>query len=262
MLLPLRDYNPTRRAAVVTIALIVVNVAVFVWQAYLSQAHQRHPPVGADMRVYAWPSGLQYQVASSGMVPREIVTLRNVGIPLGEDAWGRTVYYLRTVSPPLTLLRSLFMHGGWWHLLGNMLFLWIFGNNVEDRLGRVRFLCFYLLCGIGASLVHVAFHSDSLVPVIGASGAVSAVMGAYMVLYPTARVRTLVFIVLFFTFVDIPAAVFLVIWFVSQFFIASSSGIAWLAHVGGFALGMLLLGLLAPRRPPPLELLPGPAEQP
>lgn len=259
MLIPLKDYNPTRRLAVVTIALMVANVAVFLHQSYLSSAWRRQPLVTADMRAYRWPSSLQYHVARGGMVPREIVTLRNVEVPLGVDAWGRTIAYGR-VDPPLpTLFGSLFMHGGWMHLLGNMLFLWIFGNNVEDHLGRVRFLLFYLACGVGSSLVHVAFHTDSLVPVIGASGAVSGVMGAYMLLYPTARLRSLLFILIFVTFVDVPAVVFLVIWFLSQFFLAPDSGIAWLAHVGGFALGMLLLRAGTRRAPPPpIAADPGP----
>ena len=134
------------------------------------------------------------------------------------------------------------MHGSWLHLLGNMLFLWIFGNNIEDRLGRIKFVFFYLLCGIVASLAHVLFNLDSLVPVIGASGAVSGVMGAYLALFPTARVRTLVFLFILVTTMDIPASVFLVIWFLFQFLSAGGgSGIAWLAHVGGFVLGFLLL---------------------
>jgi membrane associated rhomboid family serine protease len=256
MFIPLKDDNPTRRPALLTIALIAVNVIVFVYQAYFSRAYLDHPLTGADMNVYAWSSSLQYHVARDGMVPREIVTMRNTQIPLGEDAWGRTVLYARDGTPPLTLLTSLFMHGSLWHLLGNMLFLWIFGNNIEDQLGRVRFILFYLLCGVGSSLIHVAFHTDSQIPVIGASGAVSGVMGAYMLLFPRARVRTLVFIFVFITFIDVPAALFLVIWFLSQFALTPDSGIAWLAHVGGFALGMALLSVLSRKpQPPRVELL-------
>ena len=169
-------------------------------------------------------------------------------IPLGTDRWGQTVIFRRQVSPLLSLLLSLFMHGSWLHLLGNMLFLWIFGNNVEDRLGRFKFIFFYLLCGVGASLVHVLFNLDSLTPVIGASGAVSGVMGAYLLLFPQARIRTLVFVFILVTTMDIPAAVFLVIWFAFQFFYAGGgAGIAWLAHVGGFILGMVLLMILRER---------------
>ncbi len=138
-----------------------------------------------------------------------------------------------------------------------MLFLWIFGNNIEDRLGRIKFLLFYLLCGVAASLVHVLFNPDSLVPVIGASGAISGVMGAYLALFPTARVRTLVFIFVLATTMDIPAAVFLVIWFAFQFLSAGGgSGIAWLAHVGGFILGFILVRLFLGGGKPAVEILP------
>ncbi len=149
------------------------------------------------------------------------------------------------------------MHGSWLHLLGNMLFLWIFGNNIEDRLGRVKFILFYLLCGVVASLTHVLFNPDSLVPVIGASGAVSGVMGAYLALFPTARVRTLVFVFILVTTMDIPASVFLVIWFAFQFLSAGGgSGIAWLAHVGGFILGFLLVKLFLDGKKPAVEIVP------
>ncbi len=175
--------------------------------------------------------------------------------------WARTagvseVVYQRRVSPPLSLFFSLFMHGSWLHLLGNMLFLWIFGNNIEDRLGRIKFIFFYLLCGIGASLTHILFNMNSLIPVIGASGAVSGVMGAYMVLFPHARVRTLVFIFILITTMDIPAAAFLAIWFIFQFLSAGGgSGIAWLAHVGGFILGFLLIKFLVDKKKPVVEIL-------
>ncbi len=151
----------------------------------------------------------------------------------------------------------MFMHGSWLHLLGNMLFLWIFGNNIEDRLGRIKFVFFYLLCGIVASLTHVLFNPGSLIPVIGASGAVSGVMGAYLALFPTARVRTLVFLFVLVTTMDIPASVFLVIWFLFQFLSgAGGSGIAWLAHVGGFILGFLLLKFFTPKEEPLGEIRP------
>ncbi|HEX7503130.1 MAG TPA: rhomboid family intramembrane serine protease, partial [Acidobacteriota bacterium] len=170
---------------------------------------------------------------------------------------GRTVVYQRRTSPPLSLLFSLFMHGSWLHLLGNMLFLWIFGNNIEDRLGRIKFVFFYLLCGVVASLIHVLFNLNSLVPVIGASGAISGVMGAYLALFPTARVRTLVFLFILVTTMDIPASVFLAIWFLFQFLSAGGgSDIAWLAHVGGFVTGYLLIRIFSDRKRPVVEILP------
>jgi membrane associated rhomboid family serine protease len=257
MFIPLKDYNPTRRIAFVTVLLILLNFSVFIYQSYLSDEYRRNPLLASDLRPLAWPSSLEYFVVKDGLIPREITGLRNVDIPVGRDRWGRPVMYQRRVPPLLSLLKSIFMHGSWMHLLGNMLFLWIFGNNVEDRLGAIRFICFYLLCGVGASLAHVLFNLNSLTPVIGASGAVSGVMGAYLLLFPNARIRTLVFIFILFTTMDVPAAVFLVIWFVFQFFYAGGgAGIAWLAHVGGFILGMLLLKVFLDRKRPTLETLP------
>ncbi len=251
MFIPLKDYNPTRRFAVMVALIIALNASVFVYQGYLSREHLDEPLRGAGMRPLPWPSGLEYHLVRDGMVPAELVRGRSLEIPVGRDEDGGLVSFQRRTPPPLSLLYSLFMHGSWMHLLGNMLFLWIFGNNIEDRLGRVRFVLFYLACGVGASLAHVLFNLNSLVPVIGASGAVSGVMGAYLALYPQARVRTLVFLFLFVTTVDVPAAVFLAVWFLFQFLSAGGgSGIAWLAHVGGFILGFLLVKLSpAARRP-------------
>jgi membrane associated rhomboid family serine protease len=164
-------------------------------------------------------------------------------------------------------LVSMFLHGGWGHLLGNMLFLWIFGDNVEDRLGHFRYLLFYLLCGYAATFAHAFFNAGSTMPAIGASGAISGVLGAYLFLYPQARIVTLVWLFIFVRFVEIPALVFLPIWFLMQFFSGVSSlraadpaaagGVAWFAHIGGFIAGPLLLLLLGGGRrprstPPPL----------
>jgi membrane associated rhomboid family serine protease len=257
MFIPLKDYNPTRRTAVVTILIILLNFSVFVYQAYLSREPLRNPLRASDLRPLAWPSSLEYYVFKDGLIPAELAGRSHQEIPLGTDRFGQTVVYQRRTPPLLSLLLSLFMHGSWLHLLGNMLFLWIFGNNIEDRLGRIKFLFFYLLCGVIASLTHVVFNLNSLVPVIGASGAVSGVMGAYLALFPTARVRTLVFLFIVVTTMDIPASVFLVIWFLFQFLSAGDgSGIAWLAHVGGFVLGFLLLKFFMTQKKPIVEILP------
>jgi membrane associated rhomboid family serine protease len=259
MFIPLKDYNPTRRLPVVTLLLILLNFSVFIYQSYLSEAYRQKPLLSSDLQPLAWPSSLEYFVINDGLIPREIRGLRNVEIPVGTDRWGNTVIFQRRVPPLLSLLFAIFMHGSWLHLLGNMLFLWIFGNNVEDRLGPLKFILFYILCGVGASLAHVLFNLDSLTPVIGASGAVSGVMGAYLLLFPTARIRTLIFVFILVTTMDIPAAVFLVIWFVIQFFYAGGgASIAWLAHVGGFIAGMILLKVFLARKQPPLEVLPDP----
>lgn len=238
LILPLKDYNPTRRLAIVTILLIAANVLVFAYQAYIA------------------PQPLVLHVGRLAMIPYEITHGESIHYPLGEDRWGRTVYVVRDLPPWQTLLTSLFMHGSLWHLLGNMLFLWIFGNNIEDALGPLRFLLFYLACGVGASLVHVLFHLSSTTAVLGASGAVSGVMGAYLVLYPHARIRTLVWFFILITTVDLPAALYLVVWFIFQFIgNGPHSGVAWLAHVGGFVIGLVLIRLRPRRNRPVVEFL-------
>jgi len=160
----------------------------------------------------------------------------------------------------VTIFVAMFLHAGWLHVGGNMLFLWIFGDNVEDRLGHFRYLVFYLLCGLAASLCHAFFNPSSVLPSLGASGAISGVLSAYLFLYPRARILTLVPIFLFFT-AEVPAFLFIIFWFVVQFFSGTASlsvstpttgGTAYFAHIGGFVAGIVLLALLKPpRRAPP-----------
>ena len=239
MFFPIKDYNPTRKTSYVTIILIFLNVLVFIYQAMVSD--------------------LNLHISKNAMIPWEITHFRSIEKPIGmeiQDQYGfvhrKPIY--RELSPFLTLFTSMFMHGSLIHLLGNMLFLWIFGNNIEDHLGKMKFVLFYLLSGLGASLVHIVFHPNSFIPVIGASGAISGVMGAYLILFPTARIRTLVFIFILVTFVDIPAFVFLVIWFIFQFLYVGGEGIAWLAHVGGFIIGLLLIRWWR-RKKPVIEIM-------
>jgi rhomboid family protein len=156
-----------------------------------------------------------------------------------------------------SLFTSMFLHGGWMHLIGNMLYLWVFGRNIEDLIGGGRFLTLYLLCGLVAAVVHVIFNPYSRMPTIGASGAIAGIMGAYLVKFPRARIVTLVPIFFFFTTVELPAAILLVFWFAIQFFSGfgslaendySGGGTAWFAHIGGFIAGMLLIRLFPPRQ--------------
>ena len=201
--------------------IIVVNVLVFLWELSLGASGQ-----------------LDAAIELFGFVPRRFFGWQQAGgAPL--DPWRF-----------LPLVTANFLHGGWLHIIGNMWFLGVFGDNVEDRLGHFRFLLFYLLCGAASMLVQGAVLPDSRVPAIGASGAIAGVLGAYLVLYPGARVRTLVFIFL----VDLPAVVFLGVWFLSQLLNGTASltpgagvaasGVAWWAHVGGFVVGMGLCVLL------------------
>jgi membrane associated rhomboid family serine protease len=211
MFIPLKDLNPRRTFPIVNTALILINVAVFIYQYTL-------PP-----RVF------------------KAFMLANATIPARFPAWLHGHAPLEAAFLPL--LTSMFLHAGIAHIAGNMLFLWIFGDNVEDFYGHFTYLVFYLFCGIGSGLLHVAFNMSSAVPALGASGAISGVMGAYLILYPRSQVLTLVFVFL----VPIPAVVILGVWFVMQFLSAFSSlgavtsgGVAWWAHVGGFLLGMLI----------------------
>lgn len=157
---------------------------------------------------------------------------------------------------PMTLVTSIFMHGGWMHIIGNMLFLWAFGKSLEDAMGHGKFLAFYLLCGVAASLVQLFMSVDPRIPTVGASGAIAGVMGAYLIKFPRAWIHTLVFVVVFVTTVDIPAWFFTVFWFVTQLFngygsIAttqiSGGGTAWFAHIGGFLAGMFLVSVMGTR---------------
>lgn len=222
MFLPLRDENPTRRVPVVTVLLIAANAVVFLAAAF-------------------GPAGLEAAILRFGAMPYEITHP-------GSPAWPG----LERVSPWLALLASMFLHGGVFHLAGNMLYLWIFGNNVEDALGPLRFLGFYLLGGVAAGLTHIALHPASRVPMIGASGAVAAVLGAYALLFPRARVHTLVFLFLFIRVVPVPAALVLGLWFLLQLLNAGmGGGVAWFAHIGGFLAGLVLVALLARKKPAP-----------
>jgi len=213
MFIPLKDENPTYRVPYITGLLISLNILVFLYQIFS-------------------PQGLQLSVLKMGVIPYEITHFTTVsGIP--------------RLAPPLTLLTSMFLHGGLFHLLSNMLFLWIFGNNIEDYLGHVRFAVFYLVCGVGAAMTHIVFHPGSTIPMVGASGAIAGILGAYFLLYPRARVLTLIFIWI----IPVPAAVILGVWFVSQLLnVGIQGGVAWFAHIGGFLIGMIWIRTLMRRR--------------
>ena len=234
---PLHDENPTRHRAWLTLALIAANIAVFVLV-------QPRADTGDGIEF-----SFHYAAIPCEIVEGRPLTTAEVQATLDGDgsACDRSIdeagadAVFDDKRPWLAILTSMFLHGGWFHLLFNMWFLWIFGNNVEDHLGKIRYLLFYLAGGVVATLAHVAIGPDSTVPIVGASGAIAAVMGAYLVWFPDARVRTLVFVFLVF-FVEIAAKWLLLAWLVSQFFI-NDSGIAWMAHVGGFVFGALI-GLL------------------
>jgi rhomboid family protein len=247
--IPLKDYNPTRRFAFVTLLLIAVNVAVYVFV-------QRPFDTGTNQARFS------FEVAA---IPCEVTQ----GRPLSTEEIHDTVdlndatacehtaqrdAYFPNKSVWLALLYSMFLHGSLLHIGGNMLFLWIFGNNIEDRMGPLPYLGFYLLAGIVASAAHVLVQPDSTVPVLGASGAIAGIMGAYVVLFPNVKIRSLIIITIIPLFRDIAAKWWLGFWFVTQFFTNPAEGVAWVAHVGGFAFGALIALFLRDRlRPSPVE---------
>jgi membrane associated rhomboid family serine protease len=237
-MIPISDDNPTLRTPVVTYLLLALNLGV--WMLFQG--------AGFDSNVLA------ATVCNFGMVPGELTHRAQVGlaVPLGE---GFVCVVDRESINTLTPLTSMFLHGSWMHVLGNCLFLWVFGNNVEDSMGRLRFLVFYLVCGLAAAFTHVMMDPGSPVPTVGASGAISGVMGAYLLLYPRVRVR--MYFPPFF-FIPLPAWLVLIWWFAIQLFSGlpqlnrldpeASSGVAFWAHVGGFVAGAVLVRFFEDRR--------------
>jgi membrane associated rhomboid family serine protease len=232
--IPLKDDVPGRTVPFVTVGIIAVNVAVFLYQLSLQFAPD------ASQHVRGAMSPAEAFVLEFGVVPCRLSGACPSDFP----------------PPVVTVFTSMFMHGGLFHVAGNMLYLWIFGDNVEDTLGHGRFLLFYVLSGIAAAAAQTTASPHSLVPMIGASGAVSGVLGAYLVLFPYATVLTLLTFGIFFRLVRVPAVLVLGFWIVVQFLNGlltfgpdqgDSGGVAWFAHVGGFLAGVLLLFLLRPR---------------
>lgn len=221
---PLRDSAPRSRFPFITLALMAANISVFVYQILLN------------------PYALQHFVYLNGMVPQRVTAFLSGQGPVDV-----------ALAP---LFTSMFLHGGWMHLIGNMWFLWIFGDNIEDNFGHLSFLLFYLLCGLLASVTHWIAGPMSRIPSVGASGAIAGIMGAYMLLFPRARVLTLVPFFFIFT-VEIPAVVMLLYWFAIQFFSGvaavgqsqqAQGGIAFWAHIGGFVAGVALYFLFRDQR--------------
>ena len=220
-MIPLRDTIPTRRFPIVNTVSIGDNVLIFRFEAAMG-------PEQLDQCIWTW-----------GLVPER--------------------FWEGGVSGWLPLFTSVFLHGGWMHLISNMLALYIFGDNVEDRLGPVRYIFFYLLSGLAASAAHLVAYSGSTLPTVGASGAIAGVLGAYLVLYPYARVVTLVPLFYFVRIVELPALIYLGFWFISQLFnglfaltatdVLQSGGVAWWTHIGGFIFGLAVIRLISPRRP-------------
>jgi membrane associated rhomboid family serine protease len=221
-MIPLHDDNPTRLRPIVTTLLIAACALAFFWQLSLGE------------------QGFELAVRALGVTPATLIGHQHLPPEL----------YL--VPPAATLVSSMFLHGGWMHIVGNMLYLWIFGNNVEDAMGHMRFAVFYLLCGLAAALAQAIPNPASAVPMIGASGAISGVLGAYLLLYPHARVLTLIPLGFYVRFVYLPAWLLLGFWFVLQIIntllvAEERGGVAWGAHIGGFVAGVALIPLFKRR---------------
>lgn len=219
-MIPYKDDNPTRTFPFFTIGIIALNTFVFLFEVI--------SPPGLEKFVYAY-----------GAIPHYILTFETN----------------QPIHPILTIFSSMFMHGGLFHLAGNMLYLWIFGNNIEDRLGHLRFIVFYIFCGIVSAYAHAITDLNSLIPMIGASGAVSGILGAYLLLFPKATVYTIVFFGFFITTVKIPALIVIGFWAIVQFVngligagLLKGDGVAWFAHIGGFLAGLLTIKLWVPKR--------------
>jgi membrane associated rhomboid family serine protease len=228
--IPYRDENETVRTPIITFAIIAINFAVWIFVQ----------GAGSPERVAA-------SVCNLGLIPGEL-TLQarpGEGFPIGQGM----ACLIDAGREPLHILTSMFLHSGWMHLIGNMWFLWLFGNNIEDSMGRGRFIVFYLLGGLGAAAAQVFTNPGSIYPMVGASGAISAVMGAYIVLYPNVKVYTLVPIIIIFTTIALPAWVMLGYWILLQVVgglapvNAAEGGVAFWAHIGGFVVGVLTIKL-------------------
>ncbi len=222
-MIPLRDDNPAETKPVLTVALIAINVLVFAYQITLA-------PRASQLMIYKY-----------GAIPAVVV---------GKESLAPAV---AAIPPIFSVFTSMFLHGGFFHIIGNMLYLWIFGNNIEDAMGRVRYLAFYLVCGFAASLSHILSDTASVIPSIGASGAISGVLGAYLLLYPRAQVLVLIPLGLFTRLLYIPAGIVLGFWFLMQIFSSAISpseggGVAWWAHIGGFVAGLVLVGIFKKRK--------------
>ncbi len=234
-MIPLRDANPVRRTPIVTIAIIVACVIAFAYR------------LGAESN--AGQDGVDELFFRFGLVPAELIAAWRAGQFFGGET--------------LAILTSMFLHVNLIHLVGNLIYLWIFGNNIEDRLGRLSFILFYLGGGVAAALAQVAIDPSSEVPMVGASGAISAVLGAYIVLFPSARILSLVFLGFFYQLIEVPALVVLGLWFALQLIdgigslglAGAEGGVAFFAHIGGFvagvAVGLLVRGAGGARRRPP-----------
>jgi len=262
-MIPLRDLLPSRRFPIATVSLIALNLVVFLFQGYLGMqtpyredwtqarnawvaADLEEPPIFSPQYAYATGQRILSSMPGSYEIPRDEWFQTQYALIPSEFLSGHDLPPMVPIPIWLTLLASMFMHGGIMHLLGNMLYLWIFGDNVEDGMGSARFLLFYLLCGIVAAFAQIAMAPASSIPMVGASGAIAGILAAYFMLFPRSRVLTLIPLFFFVRLVTVPAVFLLGFWFLLQVIsgagsFSSSGGVAFFAHIGGFMAGLLLV---------------------
>jgi membrane associated rhomboid family serine protease len=255
---PIKDENPTSSTPVVTLVLIAINIVVFLTEPLFASGREGQI---AEIKYFACRAAIPYEVTHG-----ERLAERLEGQVFPPDPEASVFAQAERLFCPqknvwLSILVSMFLHGSILHIAGNMLFLWVFGNNVEDRLGKGKFLAFYLLSGIAATYAQSYVFPSSATPLVGASGAIAGILGAYLLMFPRARIKSLVILVIFITMIELPAAVVIGLWFVLQLVssvgsVAADTGVAYMAHVGGFLAGMLLLLIFRPRQRPPTSSYP------
>ena len=261
-MIPIRDENPTTSTAVVTIILIALNVAVFLTEPVFAGGRTQTQQAVREATYFACHAAIPYELTHGKRVADANVSGTEFGGPNSVDQFYADAEKITCPhkSVWLSILESMFLHGSILHIAGNMLFLWIFGNNVEDRLGKARYIAFYLLSGLAAAYAQAVIFPSSATPLIGASGAIAGILGAYILMFPRARIVTLVFF-FFITWIVLPAWLWIGIWIALQLLsqvgsVAGNTGVAYMAHIGGFIAGMLLLLVLRPRRPGQTPALP------
>jgi membrane associated rhomboid family serine protease len=248
---PIKDENPTFSTPLVTIALIAINIVVFMFQ--LSKGGSQVE----EARFFVCNASIPYEVTHG----ERIADARSRGFEFEERIDNAFAELERQECPKknvwLSIVQSMFLHGSILHIAGNMLFLWVFGNNVEDRLGKLKYIAFYLLSGVAATYAQSYVFPSSATPLVGASGAIAGILGAYLLMFPRARIKSLVILVIFITMIELPAFIVIGLWFVMQLVssvgsVTADTGVAYMAHVGGFLAGMLLLLIFRPKRAQPV----------
>ena len=248
-MIPIKDENPVSSTPIITIIIIAINILVFLTEPLFESGPDAQ---FQEAKYFVCQASIPYEVTHG----ERIADARARGIEF-EDRIDNAFAEIQRISCPkknvwLSILVSMFLHGSILHIAGNMLFLWVFGNNVEDRLGKGKFIAFYLLSGVAATYAQSYVFPSSATPLVGASGAVAGILGAYLLMFPRARIRSLVILVIFITMIELPASIVIGLWFVMQLVssvgsVAADTGVAYMAHVGGFLAGMILLLIFRPK---------------